>query len=394
MKNWSRLKLLRIVICLGLIAGIIFSLELWFPLARTFPRAPLLVALPEEIVVPVERLLTAVLIISLVLITIVRRTQIFLIAAIVFLSLLIFFDQMRLQPWVYQYLLFLILFALCNRQAKDESNSNQTLVFLQILTAGLYIWSGIQKLNFTFSQETLSFLLAPLENFFPSIHPPLILTGLIAALLESLIGVGLLFRRTRNLSVCLAIAMHGLILMLLIIKDYNSVVWAWNAVLIITVVILFWRSDVSVKQMFAGRKESGWKKRKAKLIVAGSVLLPISSFWGWWDMYLSGALFSGNTATAVIRINEETLQKLPPKARQNVFQTKNGEAKILPLFEWAMTELNVPVYPEHRVFKQVTRAVCSLAADKNSIELIIKEHPAILNGDYQVNRTNCEQIER
>ena len=120
MKNANRLKILRIIICLGLLGGILFSLELWFPLVRTFPRVPFSVALPEEIVVPVERLLTASLIISLMLIPIVRRPQIFLLAAIIFLSSLIFFDQMRLQPWVYQYLLFLIFFALCNRQAETN----------------------------------------------------------------------------------------------------------------------------------------------------------------------------------------------------------------------------------------------------------------------------------
>ncbi len=394
LQSASRLKILRIFICLGLIAGIFFSLELWFPFERTFPRAPFLICLPEEIVVSVERLLTSSLVISLMWLSIVRRPQIFLIAAVIILSLLIFFDQMRLQPWVYQYLLFLFVFAICHRHAADESNENQTLVFLQILTAGLYIWSGIQKLNFTFTRETFSFLLAPLENLFPSIHPPMGFAGLAAASLESLLGFGLLFRKTRDLAVWSAIALHLFILGLLIAKGYNSVVWIWNATLIGTVIIAFGRSKTSVKQIFDFRRKSDWRKKVAKLVVVTSVLLPALSFWGGWDMYLSGALFSGNTKTAVIRINDEVIQKLSPKARQNVFQIKSGAAEILPIFEWAMAELNVPVYPEQRVFKQVTHSVCRLAADKNSIELIIKERPAILDGTYQVTRIDCEQIER
>lgn len=59
-----------------------------------------------------------------------------------------------------------------------------------------------------------------------------------------------------------------------------------------------------------------------------------------------------------------------------------------------MAELNVPVYPEQRVFKILTRKICNLAADKNQIELIIKERPAILDGNYKINRISCEQIER
>lgn len=187
---------------------------------------------------------------------------------------------------------------------------------------GLYVWSGIQKLNFTFFQDTLSFLLAPLENLFPSIHPPLRFLGLTAALLESLIGLGLLFRKTRDLAVWSAVAMHLVILGLLIAKGYNNVVWIWNATLIGAVIIALWRSGASAGSITDFPKQSDWRKRAAILIVAASILLLVSSFWGWWDMYLSGALFSGNTETAVVRINDEAFEKLPPNARKMCFKQK------------------------------------------------------------------------
>lgn len=391
MKNPIRLNILRLIVCLAFLAGILFSLELWFPVNRTFPRAPFFFDLSENTVIICERFLCIALIVSLICIIFFRFPKIFSITAIASLILLIFFDQTRLQPWVYQYLLLLVVSALREPSAGEESNSDQTLAFAQIIIAALYFWSGVQKLNFTLSHETLPMLLEPLRNFFPADQSPFVFLGITAALVEALIGVGLLIRKTRNLAVCLACAMHAAVLVLLIAKGHNSIVWIWNAALIALVIVSFWRSDVSLHQ--AIRKRSGWKVMAAKLITAASVLLPFLSFWGWWDMYLSGALYSGNVETAVIRINDDLFEKLPAKARQSLFQIQSGNQKILPLFEWAMAELNVPPYPERRVFGQVARQVCALPDDKTRIELIVKERPAILDGSYKVTRISCAQLE-
>jgi hypothetical protein len=393
LKNLMRLKLLRVGVCLGLLAGIIFSFELWFPLNRTFPRAPVFSALPESIVLPVERWLGAALVISLMPVIFSPRPQIFSLAAVVFLMTLIFFDQTRLQPWIYQYLLLLIVFALYDSRAKDESAdesaaANQTLAPAQIIIAGLYFWSGVQKLNFSFSRETLPALI---ENLFPSIQLPFLWLGLAIALIEALTGVGLLFRRTRNAAVCAAVGMHLCILGLLIARNHNSIVWVWNAALIALVIIAFWQSDAVFGETL--RKARQLKGKTAMSIAAASVLLPILSFWGWCDSYLSGALYAGRTETAVIRIDDHLLAKLPATARQSVFQTKTGGEKILPLFEWAIADLNVPAYPEARASKQAAREVCRLTGDKNQIVLIIKQRPAILDGSYKVTRIGCAELE-
>lgn len=107
---------------------------------------------------------------------------------------------------------------------------------------------------------------------------------------------------------------------------------------------------------------------------------------------LSVALYSGNTPVAVVRINEVVFEKLPLKAGQSVFHTNNGEL-ILPLFEWAMADLSVPAYPEPRVFRQAARRVCELTENKHSVELIIKERPAIFDGRYEVTRIDCARLE-
>jgi hypothetical protein len=376
---------LRIIVCVGLLVGVFFSLELWFPLAGNFPRVPVWIESP----IFFDRLLTFVFVVSLFLTMFFQRLKIVVISAISSLVWLMFFDQIRLQPWVHQYLLLLIIFAF---QTKDEKDSSETLGSAQIIIAGLYFWSGVQKLNFTFSHETLPILLEPLQSIFPSIRFPFVLIGITIALIEILIGGGLLFRKARNVSVVSALAMHIGILTILVAKNYNQIVWIWNLFLIAAVVIVFWKNDASVKQIitFAGEKER--KISAAKIIALASVLLPVLSFFGVWDAYLSGALYSGNTAVGVVRINDNLYEKLPPKARESVFKTKNGGEKMLPLLEWSLAELNVPAYPAQRVFEKVTGEICKLADDQTQVELIVKERPAILDGKYNLTRTNCEKL--
>lgn len=394
LNQFHRLKLLCYILSASFLAGILLSLELWFPSSRSFPRIPLLIALPEAVVVLVERLLGAILITALILMAVVHRSKIFSVIAVASLILLICFDQMRLQPWVYQYLLLLSMLTLHNWQTKDEATLNHTLGHLQLIVAALYIWSGVQKLNFSFSHEMLPELLAPLHRILPAEHLPLVTLGLGIAVVETLIGCGLLFPRTRKLCVWLAVAMHGIILGLLIARAYNSIVWAWNVALMLMVVVVFWCREDASRQTLNNWKTSKTTTQLARAVAVASVVLPILSFWGWWDMSMSGALYSGNTAVAVVRINGETFTKLPQTAQRQVFQTKSDGRQMLPLFEWSMAELNVPPNPEPRVFRQLTRQVCKLTADKSAVELVMKERPAMLDGSYQVTRISCAQLER
>jgi hypothetical protein len=389
----ARLTALRFVICLALFSGIMLSSNLWFPTTRSFPRVPLIIALPQAIVPPVEYLLSSLLIVALAAIVFAKRPVKYLIAAIILLTLLVLLDQMRLQPWVYQYLLLLIIIALHNWQSLDEQSTRRSFSILQLIIAMFYFWSGVQKLNYSFSHEVLPQLLTPLQNYLPLTQMQLSLLGIGIAFIEIFTGCGLLLKRTRKLCVWLALAMHGIILVLLIGQGRNHVVWAWNAALMPTIIILFWRSDTFIRQASANWRASNTFGHAAQILATICVMLPILSFWGWWDKYLSGALYSGNTAVAVVRVDTQIYENLPETAKRQVFTTKKSGEQMLPVFEWSMAELNVPPYPEPRVFKQVTREICRLAEDKSQVELIMNGSPAILDGDYKVIRLNCSQLD-
>lgn len=292
-----------------------------------------------------------------------------------------------MQPWAYQYLLIFAVYCRHDWENDDERAAEQTIGLTQIVIAGLYVWSGIQKLNFNFSHEVLPSLLIPLQNLFPSWQPPYNFLGIAIPLVETLAGIGLLFRRTRNTAVCLAVLMHVFVLSLLIAKNYNSIVWFWNLTLIFALVFAFWRNDVSLKETIGGGKISF-----RKLTVAASLCLPSLNFFGCWDSFLSGALYSGNVEIPAIRITKNVYEKLPPAAQSVVFRTSNGNQQILPLFEWSLNDTSVPVYPEQRVFEQCLEEICRLADDKNEVELIVRKRSVMLDGSYQISRTGCAEL--
>jgi hypothetical protein len=95
---------------------------------------------------------------------------------------------------------------------------------------------------------------------------------------------------------------------------------------------------------------------------------------------------------AVVRIDDEAYKKLPQTAQRQVFRTKNSSMQILPLLEWSMAELNVPPYPEPRIFRRLTSQVCALAEGDTAVELVMKGRPSILDGRYQVTRVSCAQL--
>lgn len=389
----NRLTALRVVISIALFSGILLSLNLWFPTTRYFPRAPLIVALPQDMVRPVEYLFSGLLMVALVALVFAKQSIRYLLLAIVLLILLVLFDQMRLQPWVYQYLLLLIIIALHDRQGPDLQSTRLTFSALRLIIAMLYFWSGVQKLNYSFSQEVLPQLLGSLQTYLPLTSIQLSMLGIGLALVEIITGCGLLLKRTRRLCVWLALAMHAAVSGLLIARSHNSVVWAWNVALMLMIVVLFWRSDAFIWETLADWRAVNTGGQVALILAIVCAMLPALSFFGWWDMYLSGALYSGNKAVAVVRVDQRVLEKLPEAAKRQVFTTKSGE-QMLPVYEWSMTELNVPPYPELRVYKQLTREICKSAEDKNQVELIVKSSPAILDGSYKVLRMNCSQLDQ
>lgn len=388
----SRLKLLRAAVACAYAFGILLSQGLWFGFGRTIPRAPLLGLLPRP-VSSHDYLFSILLLAALALAVATGRSRRYLLAAVLLTALLVVSDQTRLQPWVYQYLLMLALLACVRPGVEGDADAAHVLAANRFVVAALYFWGGAQKLNWSFGHEVLPALFeqagVKLPAAFASYTPAV---GVAVAVIETALGVMLLVRRTRKFAVALALCMHASVLLLLIAAWQNSVVWVWNVSMAVIVLLLFRQSDPTHEQNAAARAHSRTPARhllKAVVIVCG--LAPALSFAGLWDMYLSAALYSGNTPVAVLHIDEHVRDRLPESARRQVFKTGRGEL-MLPFHEWSLAELNVPPYPEARAYRQVARQVCESVEDEGEIELIVKGRPSLTDESYAVTRTVCQNL--
>lgn len=258
-----------------------------------------------------------------------------------------FLDQMRWQPWEYQYLLLFVFYLFYKK------DTNQFLELAALLIGFTYIYSGLHKFNGGFLFSVWENMI--LRNFFHFeevfisklwVH----YSGLLLPFVETLIGLGLLFRKNKLLIVYIAIGMHVLLLTILIGNNQNSVVWPWNIAMILYAWVLF--SDNKQVQF----KITFLKNYFNSIVFTLIGILPLFSFFGLWDNYLSFNLYSGNVKQLNICIS--AINKYPELKPYISSKKKNlccKDFKEINLNFLALKELNVPVYPEEKTFYKLKK---------------------------------------
>jgi uncharacterized membrane protein YphA (DoxX/SURF4 family) len=332
-----------------MLAGIALSLKLWFPFDRLYPAAPFATWMGGG--APWLDVILSLVMIGALLAGYWK-------VALGALSVLVLRDQSRLQPWAWEYALLTLALMLPGAGLHAGLKSCRAIVI------ALYLWSGIQKLNATFATRTWFEVTGGHLPAFAWFAIPLGEIG---------IGVALMFERTRRAAVIAAIALHTSIVLMLIASHENSVVWPWNIALAVLVLILF-RGTVQGRMNWA--------------VVGVAGVLPALSFFGCWDPYLSGALYSGNTAQAVVIVPSDVVPNLPVVIARNTWQ--ESAPRFIDLNRWSYDELNVPAYPAERVFKEVASEVCRHYADSGSLRILGRPNP--LSGARDTTTIPCEAL--
>jgi hypothetical protein len=376
----ARLRWARIVVAAAFAAGLLLAPRL-FLATRTYPRVPVLDGWPL-LSPPFDAIMLGALLAALCGVALAPRPRWWAGAVTVLALVLAADDQSRWQPWFYQYAVMLAIFTVA-RDADD------TLVACRAVLVGLYLWSGIQKLNATFMTNIFPWLVEPLSGVLPVGLQRLLLSGwMVVPVMEIAVAVGLLVPRLRNAAVVVAIAIHVVVLGLLgpLAHAANVVVWPWNAAMAVLVALLFW-GGVPAAHVLVPRRLGA---HAAALALFG--ILPALSFFGRWDAYLSGALYSGNVKVAALSVNDSVIARLPDVARRHVTRNRAG-ATVLDVWEWSMDELAVPSYPEDRVFRAVARDVCRLAGDPADVALVVFGQPDTLSGRREITRSDCNALQ-
>lgn len=395
-----RVTVLRVTVILGLLAGFALSPKLWLS-SRLYPLTPVWSFL-QPLRSPGDYVVIFALAVLLIALIVAPRREI-LTAAFVLLALLALQDQSRWQPWFYQYVLMLLAIALAGSDRQAAALNTCCLI-----VAATYIWSGLAKLNPNFSTAIFPAFVEPFVARTSAPAPPLIhglthelthvlthglVRGLafVTAVLECATGFGLLIRRFRPAALYCAISMHVSILLVLgpVGRRFNVVIWPWNLAMIVFLLILFFRrgEQPALRDIVWGQ---GFMFQKIVLILFG--VMPALSFFHLWDDYLSSALYTGNTDSGVIYLSDEAFEQLPDKIEEHVYE-EGTNLSSLDINDWSFDELNVPAYPEIRIYRNVARQICRYASNGSGVELVVQGKLALVNGSRR-NVYHCSDLQR
>jgi len=373
MRLTQRLQFIKLTILLGLATSVLLSLNLWAG-QRWFPKVPMIEGF-NGINAPYDYINVVILFVLLCL-CFGNTGKKPLWMLLLFCVYLCIEDQNRLQPWFFNYLCILVILLFYKQRVDESNNFISVFITLQVLVALIYIFSGLQKLNSFFVEDTFTWLVSPLESVLNSRQIDLLhKSGKIIPYLELFIGVGLLIKPLRFIALPLVIIMHLFILLMLgpLGKSFNYVVWPWNIVMILLCLLLY--ANVKTERFFD--MSILFKSIPFYFVLMVMLILPVFSFNNRYDSYLSSSLYSGNTNNCKLILSDKAYAGLPLYIRS--FATPNSDYNILYIKHWAMNELNAPCVPEYRIFKGVQERVMLLTrSNEAEVKMDFTERQKIL----------------
>lgn len=367
---------LKLCIVGGLVAGFLLSSQLWLD-TRLYPLTPVWRAL-RPLRHPWDYCSFALLLVLLLAIGVrqqpVKLTALFVVSAVA----LTLFDQSRWQPWFFQYLLMISALALSWGAVGDVARQEASLNTCRLIIVSIYFWSGIQKLNPGFIHNVFPWLIAPVIHLLPSTVTPFILRlAIIVPFVELAVGIGLLIPLVRTTAMYGALGMHALLLAALgpFGRSANTVVWSWNMAMAVFVVILFWRADKLAFQNVV------WTSRFPfhRVVLALVTVAPLLNLFNLWDNYLSWALYAGNKNEGILYISDAVKQRLPEDIDRYV-EEDSKLGTTIDISDWSYGELNVPPYPEVRIYKNVARTICQYSNNPFDVVLVVEGRVTLLDG--------------
>jgi uncharacterized membrane protein YphA (DoxX/SURF4 family) len=360
-----RVRWLRLTLCGAMLSGMLCCLSLWVS-TREYPLAPVL---PQGLILPPD---CGPWLLGLTLASLVVAAWFFRPAILFFLIATLYLygcDQNREQPWIYMYWVMLLL---------NFLPEPVTLAACRLALSIIYFWAGIQKLNGSFFGQLPAWFVQPATNWgLPhGIVESIKFCVVITPFLEIFIAIGVWFRKARRFAIAIAAILHVAALLFLgpLGHNVNRVIWPWNITMVVLIVILFAAKEpVSFSQALRELRRS----LCGSMIIGLYGLLPILSFFGLWDSYLSFALYSYNAANAEIYVSPSFLGHLPPELRAYVYPVKNyNPAMQLPyMFEysmWAEADIGVPPVPEPRAYLVLFRHIAACVPNDDGCCMLLE----------------------
>ncbi len=353
----QRKNIFHLVISVGFIFTLFLSIPLWTS-NRDFPIVPLL---GENWTLPLPHKTILVLLIGTCFLSLFIPRRNFTTGFIAAISLIAMFEDInRAHPWTWYFTLSFIAIALSKQRDLSFLNT------LRILTIFIYFWSGFHKWNLNFFEQSWPYLLEGIIG--PELANSWIRnTCYLVPFLEAGMGLGLVFIKTRKIAILGLVSMHIFILLALgpLGRNYNAVVWPWNVVMLVNLLVLF-------------HKEKEWQPKRFRikrefhsLIILLFGILPLLHTFYLWPSYLSWSIYSKQQSSLLIITHKESTHCINTEGQEEL--SLDGEIKTFYLVNLANEILHAPNFPHSKVYKAFADKTCRECQKAESIEFIIKE---------------------
>jgi hypothetical protein len=330
--------LVRLLVTACQATGLLLTWPLWQVRsgATTPPNLPLFdAALLDRLQVPFGESLLLTLVVALI------WPRIGSVAHVALLVAALGFDQLRIQP-EFVSLAILLLGTLPRRGP---------LLLARGHLIALWFWAGLHKLlSPEYLQTTGPDLVHGLLS--GATDRQAMILGIGTALVELSLGLAAVFPATRRGVPLLAAHLHGIVLLTLVARGWNTAVWPWNLALVVAGYGFFhgWTGPLWTWESAAGPPIESASARSAAIpssspifrwlwqsAAVAVVAYPALFYLNLCDGYLAWCVYSSNVPDAVIYDSD----------------SPEGER----LFDRAYEPLNVPFSPATRLFEQYLRRV-------------------------------------
>ncbi len=267
------------------------------------------------------------------------------------------FDQGRMQPWAYQFLLFAVLLASCGPR--------MAMTLARVLVIAFYFESALTKFDYSFVHTLGQQFLAALAGLFGAgvdgwSHSARLAAAAVFPVGEALVALGLVFRKTRTIALAAAVLLH--LLLLAILGPWGLAhqpgVLLWNAYFIVQDLVLFW-PERSLAETDDGRLTPQRAPWPVLALVLAVVVLPLTEPWGLFDLWPSWGLYASSAERVSLQVHRVAQSQLPDSLLPFVESPADEHDPWLTvrLDRWALSSRRAPIYPQVRMQLGVAIAV-------------------------------------
>lgn len=301
---------------------------------------------------------------------------------------LVCFDQHRLQPWVWQFLILTVVLIFAQDGPADE--------LWRWVVIGIYGWSAWSKIDYGFCLQHGPFLL---DGLFKAIRLTTLTQNWTATtwaivagaipIFELLVAIGLAMTRTRRIALVGSFIMHvGLLLALGPLgHNHRPGVLLWNLFFLVQNWLLFRGNSMTAAAQVAGpslQPKTMDGNRFATIFVIGVMTWPILEPYGFCDHWPAWAVYAAKPERVTFFVGEEELKKLPEEMKPYLGTVQGlDQWHSVRIDRWSLDTVLAPIYPQDRFQVGVSLGIV-YRFDLKQVRLTIEQPADRLTGKRNI----------